>query len=77
MIKLEISLAISLFLSFPIILVFTLWMFYNYYQEDSLMQKTKDLHQCPYCTYFFFYYQETPWLCCPRCKSYITKGKEK
>jgi len=53
MIKINFSSAISIYLCFSIILVFIAWVFYNY-RKDGISSETKDLQQCPYCTYIFF-----------------------
>ena len=79
MIKIDFSLAITLFLSFSIIIVFIFWLPYNGHDTEGL-DNARWLRQCPYCTYAFFYYpnkeeggQEAggKLLKCPHCKSYI------
>lgn len=55
MIKIDFSSAISIYLSFSIFLVFILWVFYNY-RKGGILNETKYLQQCPYCTYMFFNY---------------------
>ena len=58
MIKIDFSSAISIYLSFSIVLVFALWLFYNLNRSRSIiLNETKYLHQCPYCTYIFFNYR--------------------
>jgi len=56
MIKINFSSAISIYLCFSIFLVFVLWVFYNYYR-NGILNETKYLQQCPYCTYVFFDYK--------------------
>jgi len=55
MIKIDFSSAISIYLCFSIFLVFMLWVFYNYH-KGGILNETKYLQQCPYCTYMFFNY---------------------
>ena len=55
MIKIDFSSAVSIYLSFSIFLVFILWVFYNY-RKGGILNETKYLQQCPYCTYMFFNY---------------------
>jgi len=55
MIKIDFSSAISVYLCFSIFLVFILWVFYNY-SKGGILNETKYLQQCPYCTYMFFNY---------------------
>jgi len=55
MIKIDFSSAISIYLCFSIFLVFIIWVFYNY-RKGSIINETKYLQQCPYCTYMFFNY---------------------
>jgi len=55
MFKIDFSSAISFYLSFPIVLVFAWWLFYNSHRDDA-DNETEHLHQCPYCTYVFFNY---------------------
>ena len=58
MIKINFSSAISMYLCFSIFLVFTFWIFYNL-RRNGILNETKYLHQCPYCTYIFFNYTST------------------
>jgi len=55
MIKIDFSSAISIYLCFSIFLVFILWVFYTY-SKGGILNETKYLQQCPYCTYMFFNY---------------------
>jgi len=55
MIKIDFSSAISVYLCLSIFLVFILWIFYNY-RKGGILNETKYLQQCPYCTYMFFNY---------------------
>jgi len=72
MIIIDFVVAISIFLSFSIILVLSLWIFYNY-KEGNELNEIQHLQQCVYCTYVFFNYKQTELQICPRCKSYISK----
>ena len=72
MIKINFPIAISLYLTFSILLVFTGWIFYNYKEGKlNLFNKLKSLQQCPFCTYVFYVYHESDVDICPKCKSYI------
>lgn len=72
MIRVDIVLAISIYLCFSLCLVFILWVFYNFSgRRTSVSDETNDLQQCPYCTYVFRNYQKGEVYICPQCKSYI------
>ncbi len=85
MIKIDLFLAITLFISFSIVIVFIFWLFYNGgHAQDS--DNAQWLKQCPYCTCVFFHYSSNQgesigdgkgMLKCPHCKSYIEIGKLK
>jgi uncharacterized paraquat-inducible protein A len=87
MIKINFSLAIAVFLSLSLFLVFILWIFYNF-RRTYIGNETKYLQQCPYCTYIFFQYGPgqpgkepggDQMIACPRCQSYLktqTKDQE-
>jgi len=55
MIRINFSSAISVYLCSSIFLVFVFWIFYNLHR-NSVLNETKYLQQCPYCTYIFFNY---------------------
>lgn len=44
-----------MYLCFSIFLVFAFWIFYNL-RRNGILNETKYLQQCPYCTYIFFDY---------------------
>ena len=69
MITIDINIAIALFFSFCLILVFGLWLFYNL-NEDRNKDMTHNIVQCPYCSHLF---NETrsELIRCPQCKSII------
>ena len=71
MIKIDFSLAISLYLFFTVLLVTVLWISYNWSKDHALSSETKHIEQCPYCTHVFFNYRQTKIPVCPRCKSYL------
>jgi len=75
MITLDLNLSIGLFLTFALLFVFVLWIFYNYKQEDNL-QDIQKMHQCPFCTYIFFVYSKDDIVTCPRCQSLVQKSSE-
>ncbi|OGX19115.1 MAG: hypothetical protein A2Y04_02655 [Omnitrophica WOR_2 bacterium GWC2_45_7] len=76
MIKLDLVVAISIFLTFLIFLVFAKWIFYTSNSSDSLSDKLMYLQVCPYCIFVFFQYNIENFIICPRCKSYIITEKE-
>ena len=71
MIKIDINIAISTFLSLSILLVFVLWLFYNY-RRDSLVSELTELKQCPYCAHVFPKDTNSELENCPQCKSYLS-----
>ena len=73
MIQIDIVLAISVFLSVFLGVVFVLWIFYNFRggRKKIGADSVEHVHQCPYCTYVFVSYQQTDVFMCPRCRSYI------
>ncbi|OGX37352.1 MAG: hypothetical protein A3G91_00585 [Omnitrophica WOR_2 bacterium RIFCSPLOWO2_12_FULL_50_9] len=76
MIKIDIVLAISLYLCSSICLVFVLWMFYNLREGGQVSSDNlSDLQQCPYCTYVFFHGNKNDVLMCPQCQCYIDKRR--
>ena len=77
MINIDLSVAITIFLFITILLVIGHWIFYTYREERYPAGEAKYLHQCPYCTYIFFDYDEAVLKICPRCESYITTSEER
>lgn len=73
MIQVDVVLAIAIFLSISLAVVFVLWIFYNFRggEEKALPDNAKQVQQCPYCAYVFVSYKQGDVLMCPRCKSYI------
>lgn len=57
MLRITFSSAIAVYLCFSIFLVLILWIFYNY-RRSGILNETKYLQQCPYCTYLFFDYRQ-------------------
>ena len=72
MITVDIFLAIAVFLSVFLCVVFIVWIFYNFYNEKTADHDIESVHQCPYCTYVFVNHSKQDVLVCPRCWSYIT-----
>jgi len=72
MIKIDLVVAISVFLFFILLLVIGQWLSYNTHQENrSFISESRYLFQCSFCTFLFFDYTETNIKKCPNCKSYI------
>ena len=74
MIKIEFPIAIAIFISVPLILVFLSWIFYNLKREKKRSNELEYFQQCPYCTYVFFDYSEKALKTCPHCQSLIAKN---
>ena len=75
MITLDFSWAVASFLSFATILVFSLWIFYNYCEVKS-SAAPQEFIQCTYCGYVFWHVdfmqkKSGPYYHCPQCKSYL------
>ena len=78
MITINFSDAISAYLCGALLLVFGLWIFYNYREPHRrLSDDTEKITQCPYCSYVFINQQKSEIFSCPECKSYIMKKDEK
>ena len=78
MIKIEISLAVSLYLIFSVIGLLIIWIFLD--RKKGLRKinpEEKFVWQCPICTYFYIDSQNDNFSVCPRCGSYNTRKKEK
>ncbi|MBI5149598.1 MAG: hypothetical protein HZA28_02345 [Candidatus Omnitrophica bacterium] len=71
MIKVDLLLAVAIFLSVPLCLVFLLWIFYNFRRGQTTTLDEAQVRQCPYCTHVFLSYGEGEIQMCPRCQSYI------
>lgn len=73
MIAVDLIWAISFLISFALLLVFVLWIFYNFFEEAKSQDvaSSADLEQCPYCLSLFFDYQKSDVKTCPHCKSYV------
>ena len=76
MIRIDAVQFISCALSIFLLLVFILWIFYNYKDSGKLSDNSENLAQCPYCTFVFFEYKKEALSVCPRCKSYINTAQE-
>lgn len=74
MIRIDLSLAIAVYLCLSIGLVFILWIFYNFYGKES-SDEADCVRQCPYCTHIVLNYKKMEILQCPQCGSYI-KGDD-
>ncbi len=73
MIPIDLVLAIAIFLSISLVVVFGSWIFYNFRNGNGKTpaDHVEQVQQCPYCTYVFVSYKQGDVLMCPRCKSYI------
>lgn len=75
MIQVDIVLAISIFLSISLGVVFLLWVFYNFRggRGTAVGDDIEQVQQCPYCAYVFVSLKQADVLMCPRCRSYIAE----
>ena len=74
MIKINLNLAITVFLSVSLSLVFIRWILYTFTKSTEKESDQKHLFQCPYCTAVFFSYDMNNKIhICPKCKSYVQK----
>jgi hypothetical protein len=71
MITVEFTLFISLILSFGLLLVFVLWIRYNFFNSKEIDDQIHFFQQCPYCTHIFFDYEDRRVKTCPKCKSLL------
>ena len=75
MIKLDISLAIFLYLLFTVIIVFVLWIFLERRTKSNDFKiDNKDIWQCSVCRYVYINLKKEDFSRCPRCKSINKKG---
>ncbi len=76
MIKLDLTMAIAVFLICDLFLVIGLWVAYTCNEgELKDVDDAKYVQQCPYCCYVFFDYRRTALQTCPQCKSLIDRGR--
>lgn len=75
MIAINLDFAISLVISIILILVIISWFRYTI-KEDRSLNQSKDVVQCPYCSYVFTDFLKQEIKICPRCESYIENKKE-
>lgn len=76
MIKLELSLAVSLYLIFSVIGILIIWVFFE--KRKGLRRinpEEKFVWQCPICTFFYIDSQNDEISVCPRCGSYNSREK--
>ena len=76
MIKIDFALGISLILTSIILLVISIWIFYNKSDESQTNNKAP-IQQCPVCTHVFYDYCPANLQICPKCKSYITLSENR
>jgi uncharacterized paraquat-inducible protein A len=76
MIYLDFHTAVTLLLALPLVIIFVLWLFYNFHQDTVYRYPIEGLHQCPFCTYVFMVFAPQPLLKCPRCQSLISSEDE-
>jgi len=72
MIKIDFSLAVSLYHIFFTLLVLGLWIVYNKTKDRDCIYDTRSFQQCPFCTHIFFEFNEEAPVICPQCRSYLT-----
>ncbi|MBP9854260.1 MAG: hypothetical protein KBD53_05295 [Candidatus Omnitrophica bacterium] len=75
MITITLNWAVAAYISLAMLLVLSLWIFYNYH-DKTISQKSDQLVQCLFCGHLFFNYLDSEILSCPLCKSYIDPKKD-
>ena len=71
MIKIDISLAISLYLLFTVIIVLIAWSFYEYHWKIKKYSSDKRfIWQCSVCCYTYIDSTHDAYSVCPQCASY-------
>ncbi len=73
-IKIEFTQTMAVFLSFVVILVYYLWLFYTRSNNDKSEPFAEHVQQCPYCLYIFIAYNPQSIWKCPRCNSLLEKA---
>lgn len=76
MIKIDLIISISFFISITFIVVFTIWLKYNSKDKNdyfAIYNHHSILYQCTYCTYVFNEFKNNSIIQCPKCKSYIER----
>ncbi|NQU74266.1 MAG: hypothetical protein HQ547_06140 [Candidatus Omnitrophica bacterium] len=78
MIKIELSLAISLYLIFSVIGILLLWVFFERKRGfGGINPEEKFIWQCHICTFFYIDSQSDEISICPRCGTYNSRKQEK
>ena len=78
MIKLDISIAIFLYLLFSVVIVFILWIFLDRKSKtENFKVDRKNIYQCEICKYVFIDQKNEDFTRCPRCKNINKKGVQK
>jgi hypothetical protein len=76
MIRIEIDLAVTLYLSFSI-LILLIWIAFEWGKKISAdLKENKALWQCPTCFYTYIDSRSKEISKCPRCKTLHKKGKK-
>ena len=70
MMVIDFTSTISFLLSLYLLLVFALWIRYNF-NDKKIDYETSSFQQCPYCTYIFFDSRNSRVKTCPKCKSLL------
>ena len=72
MLTVDVALATSLFIIFSLLLVISLFLFYNYPWKMYLSSfSVGQRHQCPICSFLFEADALGPAIQCPRCQSLL------
>ena len=78
MIKIELSLAVCLYLLFSVMGILVLWVFFG---EKNIFRRInpeeKFVWQCKICTFFYVDSQNEEISVCPRCGSYNSRKEKK
>ncbi len=74
MIEINLASLIGILFFTLVLLVFSVWIFYNYNEEKDL-EELYHIHQCPYCTHIFKTASKKSIQTCPNCNSLLTIEK--
>jgi hypothetical protein len=73
MIKIDFSLAVSLYLCIFLFLIICSWLLFKKYKDKDLSLDVKFIWYCTVCTYAYINTKEENFSVCPRCGSYNKK----
>jgi len=75
MIRIDLTIAIAVYLTIHLLLVFICWISYTLKEDTAIATNKNLIHQCPFCTSIFVSYNDSEVKVCPKCDSYISSEK--